>query len=949
MGVNANGTSYGKNGGDVLIPAYHFRQKIREGDNYGPIKSGHDKLSAHEIGHAFGLQHDFRSRSYIMSYGPEQDRLSKCNADCLSVNPYFNLNTPTEIGTPPTIELTSPTTYPAGSDSVDIQVKVTDLKGIHQVILFVESVGLFRPAGFPEVKAYRKLSGEKEAIVEFEYDGDMPGSIFTSLSTHTSHNIHIAAIDINGDVSDKIFTLVAGPTEQVGDPKENVTIVGGTQEVSSSNSYQTLNLPQYARVRIGQGGAGWNSNGNAAFSPDGQYLAVASSIGIWLYDTVDYQPVVLLDSQYQIDCIAFSPDGKAIVGGRRYDRAQSQVWDIETKRKIATFNPKGGTLSSVAFSPDGKTIASNLILWDVETEQVIIGLRSNDNDASTTSFSHDGSLFASAGRKGIINVWNTSTGEITNTFRHKANVNSIDFSPTENILASGGQDTTVKLWDIDTNTEIHTINNPDSITAVAFSHDGKMLAWAGSGTANLHDNINLWDIATQSFIAVYEEPDIFNIDTIDFSLDGKSFVTVDQFSCSVKVWDVVTGNTIDLEYVDLRPQGRAQISFSPDSTTIATGGFRGVKLWDVNTGENIDNIPTSPRVARQVTFVPNSDTIAYRVSREDFTRLWDVKTKKQIGVIENPHGHWAFSPDGKIMASAAGRIITLWDIRTRQSVGTLEGHLDIVGHVAFSPDGKTLVSDAWMPDEIRLWDITTRQTITTFESDPSIGPFSLAFFSPDGKMLVFSQLNDGVKVWDLARQSMTTIPEDSIMTFLPNSSIMLLRSDSYQHGKKITAWDAKTATLITELKPEIFEDWKKPIFSPDGKTLAITTEDCVTLFDPKVIYDQLPTLAPANTNLDDSLHTELLANYPNPFNPETWIPYRLAQDAKVNLTIFNAEGHTVRNLAVGYKTAGVYETRNKAIYWDGRNDLGEQVTSGVYFYHLKAGNYSATKRMVVLK
>ena len=95
--------------------------------------------------------------------------------------------------------------------------------------------------------------------------------------------------------------------------------------------------------------------------------------------------------------------------------------------------------------------------------------------------------------------------------------------------------------------------------------------------------------------------------------------------------------------------------------------------------------------------------------------------------------------------------------------------------------------------------------------------------------------------------------------------------------------------------------------------------------------------------------TELLANYPNPFNPETWMPYRLAEDAFVTLTIYDGAGQVVRTLDVGHQIAAVYENRSKAIYWDGRNEIGEQVASGVYFYHLSAGDYSATRKMVILK
>ena len=95
--------------------------------------------------------------------------------------------------------------------------------------------------------------------------------------------------------------------------------------------------------------------------------------------------------------------------------------------------------------------------------------------------------------------------------------------------------------------------------------------------------------------------------------------------------------------------------------------------------------------------------------------------------------------------------------------------------------------------------------------------------------------------------------------------------------------------------------------------------------------------------------TELLANYPNPFTPETWIPYRLAEDALITLTIYDASGRVVRTLDVGHRVAAVYESRSKAIYWDGRNDAGERVASGLYFYTLSAEDYSATRKMVILK
>ena len=95
--------------------------------------------------------------------------------------------------------------------------------------------------------------------------------------------------------------------------------------------------------------------------------------------------------------------------------------------------------------------------------------------------------------------------------------------------------------------------------------------------------------------------------------------------------------------------------------------------------------------------------------------------------------------------------------------------------------------------------------------------------------------------------------------------------------------------------------------------------------------------------------TALLPNYPNPFNPETWIPYHLATDAEVTLTIYDVRGDLVRTLMFGHQPAGVYESRGRAAYWDGRNQLGEPVASGVYFYTLTAGEFTATRKLLIAK
>ena len=162
-------------------------------------------VAAHELGHAFGLWHDFRDGAYIMSYGPGMNRLSACHAEYLSVHPYFNANTPIERGPPPSIELISSHIYPAESKNVPVRLRISDSDELHQVILHARAT----------VKACRELRGKNESVVEFDYDGVIPSarepsnSIIAGLLDHLVHPIHIEVVDMNGNADSINFVLLS--------------------------------------------------------------------------------------------------------------------------------------------------------------------------------------------------------------------------------------------------------------------------------------------------------------------------------------------------------------------------------------------------------------------------------------------------------------------------------------------------------------------------------------------------------------------------------------------------------------------------------------------------------------------------------------------------------------------------------------------------------------------
>ncbi len=113
--------------------------------------------------------------------------------------------------------------------------------------------------------------------------------------------------------------------------------------------------------------------------------------------------------------------------------------------------------------------------------------------------------------------------------------------------------------------------------------------------------------------------------------------------------------------------------------------------------------------------------------------------------------------------------------------------------------------------------------------------------------------------------------------------------------------------------------------------------------------DIIQVVVPAKSVVIIPKNTRLWQNFPNPFNPETWIPYNLSKDAEVLIRIYNVQGKLVRQLDLGVQKAGSYVDKRDAVYWDGKDKFGELVSSGLYFYSLKANTFQAVRRMVILK
>jgi hypothetical protein len=172
-------------------------------------------------------------------------------------------------------------------------------------------------------------------------------------------------------------------------------------------------------------------------------------------------------------------------------------------------------------------------------------------------------------------------------------------------------------------------------------------------------------------------------------------------------------------------------------------------------------------------------------------------------------------------------------------------------------------------------------------------------------------------------------------------------------------WDVATGEQIATLRDLDWPGHRSAAYSPGGTILA-TGGDGVTLWRVANSGADSPTAVDARGKAGSTwAHvkqaarmpraTAFLPNYPNPFNPETWIPFDLHGAAEVTITIHDATGSIVRTLDLGRRPAGAYLTRDRAAYWDGRNDHGEAVSSGVYFVQLVAGDHRSTRRVALWK
>ena len=593
------------------------------------------------------------------------------------------------------------------------------------------------------------------------------------------------------------------------------------------------------------------------------------------------------------NALVFTPDGRHLMVGSQ--RPDVELWNVETRRLVGHLEGHpGGWVDNVAISPDGRFVAtvatySRIVhVWDVKTQQLRWRETSGIGRVSGLAFSPDSQrLYVATATSGP-----TSSGTVG---------------------MWTGWDDMVRIWDVESGQQIDEFGDEfRQLNSITLSPDEETML------LHYRDAVVLWDIETAQRLSVWAD---FVVGIFALSPDGKTFVSASSYY--IKIWNLPSGQ---LRHMVSAEGGLfRKFAISSDGQKLAVGRDPWIQIRSLQTGE----------VETQLWYTYGHSDIAYSSSGrwvaangygQGNILLLNVEEpeRNQTAMSEDAPNltsypsvyHIAFSDNDQYLTASLEERILLWkrdgDAFTFQFAWELEKEQISHSRLSFATlrGGSVLlaipVREGVPPDVseyVKIWELNSNSTRLLATLDVS----SPAYFSSNG-LYLYGSRNDRLQIWDWQKNTPIDHP--------PVPSYFALSRD----GTILLSWD-KTGQI---------QIW-------DGTALLPSDPVSVEQRGRKFL-----TLGQIKQN-------RLLQNYPNPFNPETWIPFRVANESNVTIRIYTSTGKLIRVLSPGVLPAGEYRAPSRAVYWDGCNESGESVSSGIYLYNINAGEFSATRKMIIQK